>query len=137
MKKTRRWKTSLAMLALAFILGPGAIASAQDVTESSRATTDDILEAAATRLEEQAEEESEREVETDLSADSRATLDAVQTDDRSAEEMEALKRQLEERYGTQIERFRQLIESQPYDAQRPNWMFQMAERLWELRNMEY
>ncbi len=136
MKKSELIKTSIAALALGLIMVPAA-AMAQDVRDTQRATTDDILDAASERLDAQAEEETERQVETDLDAESRVTLDDYEVDDRSPDELEALKRELEGRYESQIDRFRQLIESQPYDAQRPNWMFQKAELLWELRNMEY
>lgn len=136
MKTSRYLKTSIAALALGLLLVPLS-ATAQDVREGTRATTDDILSAAERRLDEQAEEEEERQVETDLERETTVTLDQVDRDERTPEELERLKRQLESRYETQIARFRQLIESQPYDAGRPNWMFQKAELLWELRNMEY
>ncbi len=130
-------KKSLVALALVSLTGASSTAFAQDVRGSGRATTDDILSAAEERLDAQVEEEAEREVETDLEAETRVRLEDTQVDERSPEEIEALQRQLESRYDSQIQRFRQLIESQPYDAQRPNWMFQKAELLWELRNMEY
>lgn len=137
MKTTRAIKSSLAALALILVAGPAATAVGQDVRGSSRATTDDILDAAERRLDAQIEEEAEREVETDLEAETRVTRQDAEADDRTPEEIDNLMRQLESRYQSQIERFRQLIQSQPYDAQRPNWMFQKAELLWELRNMEY
>lgn len=53
------------------------------------------------------------------------------------EQIDTLKRKLESKNRSMIEKFDKIIAEDPYNDQKPDWMFQKAELLWELRNWEY
>lgn len=53
------------------------------------------------------------------------------------EQIDELKRKLESKNRTMINKFDKIIADDPYNKQKPDWMFQKAELLWELRNWEY
>lgn len=53
------------------------------------------------------------------------------------EQIDALKRKLESKNRAMIDKFDKIIADDPYNKQKPEWMFQKAELLWELRNWEY
>ncbi|TXD38920.1 tetratricopeptide repeat protein [Lujinxingia vulgaris] len=141
MKNRHTTRTIFGALMVALLASPTAEVWAQDISaqERERATTDDILDSASRRLDEQAAAESEREVESDLEAETNVTLDQVEDEQRtmSVEEIEALKRRLEAQNRRMITQLDEIIARSPYAAQKPDWMFQKAELLWELRNMEY
>ena len=60
-----------------------------------------------------------------------------QTRKLSAEELERLKRQVQRKNKRMIEKLNRIIERDPYNDRRPDWMFQKAELMWEVRNKEY
>src|SRR5690606_36334181 len=109
--------------------------------KSKRSTSATTLEEAAKRVEEESKRLDKRKDsgEETLPTESQLTLSQVQDESRkmSAEQIDQLKRQLESKNRGMISKLDQIIESDPYNAQKPNWMFQKAELLFELRNMEY
>ncbi len=139
--KMNRVATKLSMGALALLLAtvPASMALAQDVEGGGRATTDEIMRAAEERMQRELDEEAEREVESQLETETDVTLDQVEDADRalSAEEIDAIQRELEERSDRMVGQLSEIIESDPHAPQRPDWMFQKAEILWELRHWEY
>ncbi|RAL24849.1 hypothetical protein DL240_01160 [Lujinxingia litoralis] len=141
MKNLQTTRSIFGALIVALLVSPAAEVWAQDISaqERERATTDDILDSASRRLDEQAATESERQVESDLEAETDVTLDQVEDEQRtmSVEEIEALKRRLEAQNRRMITQLDEIIARSPYSDQKPDWMFQKAELLWELRNMEY
>src|SRR5690554_628096 len=141
MKNRQTTRTIFGALMVALLASPTAEVWAQDISaqERERATTEDIIDSASRRLDEQAAAEAEREVESDLEAETNVTLDQVEDEQRTmtVEEIEALKRRLEQQNRRMITQLDEIIARSPYAAQKPDWMFQKAELLWELRNMEY
>lgn len=69
------------------------------------------------------------------SVDQQAFEDSQQT--MTPEQIDQLKRKLEDKNRAMIQKLTTIIERDPYNDQKPNWMFQKAELLWELRNWEY
>jgi len=67
--------------------------------------------------------------------DQQAFQDQEQT--MTPEQIDALKRKIEDKNRGMIKKLTTIIERDPYNAQKPDWMFQKAELLWELRNWEY
>ncbi|MEZ4461257.1 MAG: tetratricopeptide repeat protein [bacterium] len=60
-----------------------------------------------------------------------------QQNELTPEQIDALKRKLEEKNRAMIKKLTSIIERDPYSEQKPEMMFQKAELLWELRNWEY
>ena len=129
-------RTSIAIVALVALLGTASTAVAQDVTESDRATTDDIIEGAADRLE--AGEEEERDVE-ELEAEADVDLDDVeaQREEHDPEELDRMLREMEAHTEEMTQNYRQLIQDDPQNPDRPNWMFEKAELMWDLADQEH
>ena len=138
MRQKNMVKTSMAALLVAGLMGLALPAMAQDVTGSDRATTDDIMRAAADRLGEEVEAEEEREVESDLE-DHDVTLSDVEAAQAgwTPEELDQLQRELESQNQDMINQLREIIAGSPHSPQRPEWMFQKAELMWDLRHLEY
>lgn len=67
--------------------------------------------------------------------DKQAFQDEEQT--MTPEQIDSLKRKIEDKNRGMIKKLTSIIERDPYNAQKPDWMFQKAELLWELRNWEY
>ncbi|MFB6264471.1 MAG: tetratricopeptide repeat protein, partial [Bradymonadaceae bacterium] len=63
--------------------------------------------------------------------------EAVAGKGRSPEEIERIKRRLERKNREMIEKLDNLIENDPHNPNKPDWMFQKAELKWELTKMEY
>ncbi len=137
MKSREMMKVTIAAVALVMFSAP-AIGFAQDVTDSERRTSDDLMDAASQRLADDAAAEEEREVE-ELQAEDDLTLEDYEAAEEglTAEELAQLQRQLEQTNSEMIEQLEDIIAGQPQSPQRPEWMFQKAELMWELRNMEY
>lgn len=141
--KLRILKRTLQVLVITLAVGVGSMAAAQDISKgkSKRSTSATTLEEAAKRVEEESKRLDKRKDsgEETLPTESQLTLSQVQDENRkmSAEQIDQLKRQLEGKNRGMIAKLDQIIESDPYNAQKPNWMFQKAELLFELRNMEY
>ncbi|MFU8804233.1 MAG: hypothetical protein ACNA8W_10520, partial [Bradymonadaceae bacterium] len=135
-----RQPLALAILAIAVTFGTNVLA--QDVSRGTqdRATTDEAREEASRRVEQQMERLEQREQEeSGLDTESRLTLQQVEDEAQkmTAEQIDQIKRQLEQKNARMITQLDEIISRDPYNAQKPNWMFQKAELLWELRNMEY
>ena len=134
-----RYMTRIMIAAVALALGSApAMGFAQDVTESDRRTSDDLMDAASQRLADDAAAEEEREVE-ELEAQDELTLEDYEAAEEglTPEELDQLQRQLEQTNSEMIAQLEDIIAGQPQSPQRPEWMFQKAELMWELRNMEY
>ena len=61
----------------------------------------------------------------------------VQKDTRSPEEIEQIRQQIEAKNAQMIAKLDQIIAGSPYAAQKPEWMFQKAELMWESQNWAY
>jgi TolA-binding protein len=118
--------------------------SAQDITKAGkgkRGATDAAKEAADKRAEKLSKrlDKDKTKEKSELgggpSVDQKAVAD--QSNKLSAQEIDQLKMQLEGKNRQMIAKLDQIIQGDPYNAQKPDWMFQKAELLWELRNLEY
>ncbi|MBA2661249.1 MAG: tetratricopeptide repeat protein [Bradymonadaceae bacterium] len=135
-------KMTLGLSLLMLTVGFGSSALAQDVSKGkqTRSTTDKALEEASKRVEGQSKRlDTRKDSGETLPTESQFTLEQAQDESRklSAEQIDQLKRQLEGKNRGMIAKLDQIIASDPYNAQKPNWLFQKAELLFELRNMEY
>jgi cellulose synthase operon protein C len=142
MKARKTMRRTLSVLILGLAVTFGSTVYAQDVSRGARTrtTTQGALDEAARRVEQQTQRLDERErEESGLDTESRLTLGQVEDEARkmTAEQIEQIKRQLEQKNRRMIQQLDEIIARDPYNAQKPNWMFQKAELLWELRNMEY
>ncbi len=139
MNINKQIKTSLAVGTLVAFALMGSTALAQDVTESERATTDDLMRAASERLDDEVEDEEEREVHSALEDSADVSLEDYEQQERglTPEELDQLQRDLQAQNEDMINQLRDIIAGSPHDPQRPEWMFQQAELMWELRHMEY
>ncbi len=63
--------------------------------------------------------------------------DAQSAKTMTPEQIEELRRAIEQKNRDQIQKLNKLIDGDPYAKTRDAWMFQKAELLWELRNWEY
>jgi len=134
----RRYATSL----LAVLFGVTAFvgrATAQDISDEKRdeAVDQRTGEEASKRVEEQSERLDEQEEGTQADKRPGYSREDVEADKMSQKEIEKLKRRLEEKNREMIQKLDRLIKQDPYSDQKPQWMFQKAELMWELRNMEY
>ena len=136
-------------LALAALISIGAISapptpvSAQDVSKvKTKKSVNKKAEAEALK---RAEERSKR-LDKDKRDASKAKIEgpgATQADveaentGMSPEQIDELKRKLETKNRDMIAKFDKIIANDPYNAQKPEWMFQKAELMWELKNWEY
>ena len=132
-------KTSLIAATMLAVMVSASTVAAQDVTESDRATTDDIMDAASERLGGQVEDEEERQVESDLEDQADVSLEDFEAAERglTPEELDQLQQELEAQNQDMIDQLRDIISGSPHDPQRPDWMFQKAELMWDLRHLEY
>lgn len=143
MKLRINFKRTFQVLVIALAVSVVSPAWAQDISRGNtkRSTSESTLEEAARRVEEESKRLDTRRDsgEETLPTESQLTLSQVQDESRkmSAEQLDQLKRQLESKNRGMIAKLDQIIASDPYNAQKPNWMFQKAELLFELRNMEY
>lgn len=117
-------------------------AMAQDVSKSGqkRSSSSKTMEEANKRVTDQTKRlDKKRELDGSIPTGAQLTLEQAEDEARkmSAEQIEALKRQLEAKNAQMIAKLDTIIANDPYNVQKPQWMFQKAELLWELRNMEY
>jgi len=61
----------------------------------------------------------------------------MQASQMDPEERKRQQERLQRKYQEMIEKLENLIEKNPYSDEKPNWMFQKAELLWELRHKQY
>ncbi|MFP4600309.1 MAG: tetratricopeptide repeat protein, partial [Persicimonas sp.] len=141
MNQTTFFKRTFAVACVLFISGLVVPATAQDVSKEDRdeATTRETRDEASRRIDEQSKR-LDRETEKD-EEEKRPGYDRDQFEDdqegMTPEEIDALKRKIEGKNRTMIKKLERIIENDPYNDKKPAWLFQKAELLWELRNMEY
>ncbi len=136
-------KTMFALLCLFLVTLWAGIAGAQDISKNKtkRSVDDKAIEAAQKRREDlsKALDKDKKGQGQDLAkgpdADLQAARDAAQK--RSPEEIEQLKLKIEQKNRAMITKLDQIIQGDPYSDSKPEWMFQKAELMWELRNWEY
>ncbi|MGM0555132.1 MAG: tetratricopeptide repeat protein [Myxococcota bacterium] len=142
MKKQRNIKRIIVGSLLLMVAGFASTASAQDVSKETRdqAVTSDTQEEAQKRAEELGKRlDQDRTKEDDEPKGPEATLEQFQDEQQemTPEEIAALKKRLREKNREMIGKLDKIIQAQPYSDQKPEWMFQKAELMWELRNWEY
>ena len=129
--------------AVAVLLALTALASdtfAQSISEEDResAVTDETREEASKRVEKQTKRLDKKKPSGDTPEKGPGlSREDVEAGKMSAEEIEQLKARLESKNREMIQKLDRLIENDPYNDAKPQWMFQKAELMWELRNMEY
>jgi tetratricopeptide (TPR) repeat protein len=124
------------------VAGLASTASAQDVSKEERekAVSADTQKEAEERAQKIGERlDQDRTKEDDEPKGPQATLDQYKDEQQemTPEEIAELKKQLRQKNRSMIQKLDRIIESQPYSKQKPEWMFQKAELMWELRNWEY
>jgi cellulose synthase operon protein C len=134
-------KHTIALASVLAVIGLVAPATAQDVSKEKRedAVSSEALEDASKRTE-GLSERLDREREGDDSPKGPgASLEQFQDEEQqmTPEEIEALKKKIESKNRAMIEKLDRIIEGDPHNPQKPAWMFQKAELMWKLRNMEY
>ncbi|MFB6374600.1 MAG: tol-pal system YbgF family protein, partial [Bradymonadaceae bacterium] len=134
----RRYTTGV----LAVLFGVTAFAGqaiAQSISDENRdeAVDESTRQEASKRVESQSERLDKEEKGTKGKKRPGYSQEDVKADKMSADEIEKLKRRLEDKNREMIKKLDRLIKQDPYSDQKPQWMFQKAELLWELRNMEY
>lgn len=116
---------------------------AQDVSrvQTGRNVNKQAEEEALKRAEERAKrlDQDKRDAEAAMVDGPSATAADVEAENTgmTPEQIDQLKRQLESKNRAMIEKFDKILADDPYNKQKPDWMFQKAELLWELRNWEY
>lgn len=136
-------KTTILILCLFLLTFFTGIASAQDVSKNKTKKSVDskALEEARKRREELSKSLNKKEkVETGIEKGPSGTLAQArdaQAGKLSPEEIDKLRLELEEKNRAMIAKLDQIIQGDPYNDQKPEWMFQKAELTWELRNWEY
>lgn len=137
-------RTKLALIAtclMTFGAGITSPAFAQDVSKVKvkksvdKQAQDEALERSAERSKRL--DKDKRDAEAAKIEGPAVTAADAESDGMSPEQIDKLKRQLEDKNRTMIEKFDKIIAQDPYSPQKPEWMFQKAELLWELRNWEY
>jgi len=122
-----------------FVGWAGLDASAQSIDEEEReeAVDEETQEGAESRIGEQSDRLDREETEADIEKGPGLTQDDVETEGRSPQEIAELKENLEQKNRRMIQKLDRLIRNDPHNESKPDWMFQKAELMWELRNMEY
>lgn len=134
------YRGTLALLACLLLALLSAPAFAQDISkERSKKKADAAtLKAAEERNKELSKrlDKDKTKGEVDLETGP-AKSDLQPKETRSPEEIDKLKREIEKKNREMIAKLDQIISGDPYSEQKPEWMFQKAELLWETRNWEY
>ncbi len=137
-------RTKLAVVATCLIgLGAGTASPvlAQDVSKVKvkKSVDEKTQEEALERSKERSKrlDKDKRDAEAAKVEGPTVTAEDVETEGRSPEEIDKIKRQLESKNREMIAKLDKIIADDPYNKQKPEWMFQKAELLWELRNWEY
>ena len=143
-QRTGTWRKGVVLLTSFLILMSATLASGQDVSKGRKSKKADaaITKAAEERqkaLTERLDKDKTKE-KSGLEEGPQQEKDVLASSDqkgRSAEEIEQIRQQLERKNRQIISKFDQLIAKNPTAPNRPDWMFEKAERMWELRNWEY
>lgn len=138
-------KKTIAILCILTLTMWAGVAPAQDIskTKSKRTVDSKTLDAAQKRRAEMSKrldvkkKGQESGVQTGPSGDIDEARANAQKGKLTPEQIDELKQQLEEKNKGMIAKLDQIIQGNPYDASKPEWMFQKAELMWELRNWEY
>jgi cellulose synthase operon protein C len=136
--RTKALVSALLMMMLASPLAAQDITKAgkgkRGVSDSAKSAADKRAEELSKRLDKDKTKETS-ELGGGPSVDQNAVAD--QGKKLTPQEIDQLKMQLEGKNRQMIAKLDQIISGDPYNAQKPDWMFQKAELLWELRNLEY
>lgn len=128
------------ILLVSFLLAVfGAPALAQDISKERTKKRGDItkeLERANDKSKRLDKDKTKEKSDLGLDGGPAKQKDAL-ADTRSPEEIEQLKRAIESKNRQMISKLDQIISGDPYSEQKPEWMFQKAELMWELSNYEY
>lgn len=137
-RQTLRQLVAAAIGALAVAFAFEVAAQSISDEERDRATSDETREEAEQRVEEQTDSLEAERGEADVGTDGPGlTQEDVEAEDMSPQEIEKIKRRLEKKNREMVKKLDRLIENDPYNEAKPDWMFQKAELMWELRHMEY
>lgn len=130
---------SIALVAAALLMGLAAPAASQTLSDEEReeATTKEDREKATSRIEEQTKRLDQDREGQEVETGPGLSREEAQGEGMSPQEIERIKRRLEQKNREMIGKLDRLIENDPYNPSKPEWMFQKAELMWELRNMEY
>ncbi len=141
MNHTKIWKRTLALLCVVVLSGLATTSFAQDVSKRphKEAVTAKTKEAAAQRTEDLTKRLDKKKGKKGTKPKGPADLQKYKDEQQkmTPEQIDALKRQIESKNRTMIKKLDRIIKGDPYSKQKPEWMFQKAELMWELRNMEY
>ncbi len=132
-------------LALACLAGAGLAlpsnAAAQAIEEGKKSTDKDTTEESRKRLEERTKRLDVDKKDAEGAQSGGPTADLKQFEDEgqklTPEQIDAIKRKLESKNAAMIKKLDRIIAGDPYNDSMPEWMFQKAELVWELRNWEY
>jgi len=121
------------------IVLPGTEAFGQAIDDQDRdeAVDEETREEADERVGEQTERLEREDEEADVEKGPGLTQDDVEAEGRSPQEIAELKEQLEQKNRKMIDKLDRLIKNDPHNDSKPDWMFQKAELMWELRHMTY
>lgn len=140
-----RIKTAKRILSMACVLslaGMSANAAAQTITKDSHkgAVTKSTKEDAVKRAGDLSKAlDQDRTRKDDGPKGPEASLDEFKDSQQkmTPAQIEELKRQIEAKNRGLIDKLDRMLAGDPYNKQKPEWMFQKAELMWETRNMEY
>ncbi len=142
MNYTKSIKRTIFLACVLAVTGLAGTAFSQDVSKGPRkdAVSDDTKEEASKRAADLSKRlDQDRTKKDDAPKGPGASLEEFQDEQQkmTPEQIEELKRQIEQKNRKLIAQLDKLIQNDPYNEQKPAWMFQKAERMWKLRNMEY
>lgn len=136
------FKHTIALACLLALSGLSGTAFAQDISKGPRkeAVSKSTKEEASKRTEDLSKRlDKDKTKKSDTPKGPGASLQEFkdQQQKMTPEEIDALKRQIEAKNRQMINKLNTIIQGDPYSDQKPEWMFQKAELMWELRHMEY
>ena len=142
MNHTEIIKRTIALACVLAVTGLAGTAFTQDVSKGPReeAVSKDTKDEASKRTADLSKRlDQDRTKKDSAPKGPGASLDEFQDEQQTMtpEQIDALKRKIEAKNRKLIAQFNKLIQNDPYSKQKPAWMFQKAERMWKLRNMEY
>jgi tetratricopeptide (TPR) repeat protein len=129
----------IAILVAACVVGLAAPVAAQSVSDVERddAVDEETRRGASERIEQQSSNLDEKKGNQEGPSGPNITQEQATGENLSPQEVERLKQRLEAKNREMIKKLDRLIENNPYADAKPEWMFQKAELMWDLRNMEY
>ncbi|GEM_PF-1265455 len=132
-------KDMIAIFVAACVVGLAAPVAAQSVSDVERedAVDEETRSGASQRIEQQSSNLDEKKGNQEGPSGPNITQEQATGENLSPQEVERLKRRLEAKNREMIAKLNRLIENNPYADSKPEWMFQKAELMWDLRNMEY